>query len=171
MYLARKTTPSTPVLQLLRSYRNADNKPRHEVIISLGDLPIPREDFKAVSKELDRIISGQQSLFDADDRIQEWAEYIYGELQKSGHLEKLFEPSEFEEIVEVIPTEIEHEDSRSLGPELAALQAWKDLDMESVLRSLGFSRTQIRDTAISVINRRHPSRCPKHGNTLASISC
>ncbi len=153
MYLARKNTPTTPVLQLLRSYRNADNKPRHEVIISLGDLPIPREDFKAVSKELDRIISGQQSLFDADNRIQQWAEYIYEALRKSGHLEKLFEPSEFEETVEVIPTEIEHEDARSLGPELAALQAWKDLDMESVLKSLGFSKTQIRDTAISVMNR------------------
>lgn len=153
MYLARKITPTTPVLQLLRSYRNIDNKPRHEVIISLGDLPIPREDFKAVSRELDRIIDGQQSLFEVDDQINQWAEHIYEELRKSGHLEKVFDASEFEEIVDVIPTEIEHEDARSLGPELAALQAWKDLDIESVLKSLGFSPTQIRDTAISVINR------------------
>ena len=153
MYLARKTTPTTPVLQLLRSYRNADNKPRHEVIISLGDLPIPREDFKMVTKELDKIIDGQQSLFELGGQIQEWAAYIYEELRKSGHLEKLFDASVFEEIVDVIPSQIEHEDSRSLGPELAALQAWKDLKVEESLQDLGFTQTQIRDTAISVINR------------------
>ena len=139
MYLARKTTPTTPVLQLLRSYRNADNKPRHEVIISLGDLPIPREDFKMVTKELDKIIDGQQSLFEFGGQIQEWAAYIYKELRKSGHLEKLFDASVFEEIVDVIPSQIEHEDSRSLGPELAALQAWKDLKVEESLQNLGLT--------------------------------
>ena len=153
MYLARKTTPTTPVLQLLRSYRNAENKPRHEVIISLGDLPIPRQAFKKVTQELERIITGQQSLFESEDRIERWARHIYDKLCKSGRLERFFDPSEFEEAVDVVPGEIEHEDARSLGPELVVLQTWKELGFEEILRSLGFSKTQIRDTAITVINR------------------
>ncbi len=153
MYLARKTTPTTPVLQLLRSYRNAENKPRHEVIISLGDLPIPREDFKAVTKELDHIIDGQQSLFETDSQIRRWAEHIYEELKRSGHLEKLFDLEEFEATVGVIPDQIEHEDSRSLGPELVGLQSWKDLGFDEILKELGFTEIQTRDAAISVLNR------------------
>jgi len=99
------------------------------------------------------MISGQQSLLEVDPQIREWAEHIYGELVRTGRLERLFDASEFEEEVEVIPSAIEHEDARSLGPELLAFQAWKDLEMPQVLGSLGFSQVQIRDAAISVINR------------------
>jgi transposase len=153
MYLARKRTPTTPVLQLLRSYRNAEGKPRHEVILSLGDFPIPKESFRAVTAELDRIISGQQSLLDVDPEIRQWAKHIYGELSRSKRLERLFDPSIFEEGVEVIPGAIEHEDARSLGPELVGLHAWKELGLDGVLKGLGFSETQVRDAAVSVINR------------------
>jgi len=153
MYLARRTTPTTPVLQLLRSYRNADNKPRNEVIISLGNLPIPKEAFKAVTQVLQDLIDGTQSLIAPDPQIKAWAEYIYDALRESGRIEKLFDASLFAEATEVIPDTIEHEDARSLGPELVAWQMWKQLGFDEILSRLGLSPTQIRDAAISVINR------------------
>jgi len=48
MFLRLKQSPSGRVLQLLESYRNPEGRPRHRVVISLGDAALAQEDWKTV---------------------------------------------------------------------------------------------------------------------------
>ncbi len=62
MYIREKKTRTTPVLQLVSGARGHDGKVRQQIILSLGNLPIPDELRKTVAHEVENRMNGYQML-------------------------------------------------------------------------------------------------------------
>ncbi len=58
MYFRIKKTPSGQVLQLVESYRDAENRPRQRIVISLGDAAIPEEHRVTIAKAVEKQLHG-----------------------------------------------------------------------------------------------------------------
>jgi hypothetical protein len=65
MFFRTKIIKSTPLLQLVESFRNEEGLPRQRVIASLGDAQIPPADQKIIARAVEAQLSGQSDLFDA----------------------------------------------------------------------------------------------------------
>ncbi len=78
MYFRRKRSHSGSVLQLVESYRNHENRPRHRVVLSLGDAPIPKADWPLIAKGVERKLAAQQVLLDntASERVGPWIDTV-----------------------------------------------------------------------------------------------
>ncbi|MCP4652586.1 MAG: IS1634 family transposase [Candidatus Omnitrophica bacterium] len=80
-----------------------------------------------------------------------WAEKIIKELSKTNK-----QPQKETVAADTIPfktNKIKHSDTTELGPILPVMKAWETLDFPSILTSLGFNPSQIRDSALSIMNR------------------
>jgi hypothetical protein len=74
--------------RLLESYRSSRG-PRHEILLNLGRLELPKEQWKVLADRIEEIISGQRSLSPVPAAIESLAHH-YASLLKQrrvGHLE------------------------------------------------------------------------------------
>ncbi len=150
MYLREKKTKTTPVMQLVESYRDHEGNPRQKIILSLGNCNIDKELWQPIVQDVENILNNAQILFPPSKEVREWSEKIVKELQKKESLgQNLNIPSE----VTVDPSKITVEEVRELGVELVAKKAYDVLEMDKILEDLDFTATQRRDAAISIINR------------------
>ena len=164
MYFARKASPSGQTLQLLESYRNDEGKSRHRVVVSLGDVDIPRNLWGEVSEAVELRLTGQGCLFGLEPAAAEWVDWVLHRIEtRDEHRRR--RPSGPEYIDGVLLDGVKHTRHTSLGPELLGLHAWDQLGMPDLLDTLGFNRTQRDAAAVSVINR---LSCPVSENGLAS---
>ena len=148
MFFRMTKTRTTPVLQLIRSFRDSEGRPCQKVVLSLGDPNLPKNLWKPVAKELGDRLKGIKSLFTCSDEVEEWVEWILPQLErKQNQSEKIQDP------ISIHPSKITHRHSTDLGPILLAHRAWEDLEITSLLTRLGFRMAEIRAVAISVINR------------------
>ncbi len=153
MYFRLKKTKTTPVLQLVESFRNSEGLPRQRILLSLGDLGLPKSFWHPVAQELDNRLKGTPSLFNDPD-VNGWVDRIFDELTRQDKINNISKMrSETGEHIVVLKDTITHTNSTHLGPELVVNQAWKKLQYEAHLTDLGFNPTQCRDAAISVFNR------------------
>ncbi len=86
MYFRRKKSPTGEVLQLIESYRNAEGKARNQVVVSLGDANIPREEWPLIAKAVESSLSGYQDLIavEATVEAQRWIDWITKRVQRQG---------------------------------------------------------------------------------------
>ena len=73
MYLRYKQTKTTPVLQLVYSYRNEDGDLRQKILPSLGKLEIPEDLLKSVEFEVKDILSNSKEKI--EERLSEKEKY------------------------------------------------------------------------------------------------
>ena len=66
MYFRTKTIKTTPLLQLIESFRNAQGKPRQRVIVSLGDAQLPAREEKMIARMVECRLRGDADLFEAE---------------------------------------------------------------------------------------------------------
>lgn len=156
MFFARKTSPSGQTLQLLESYRNAEGKSRHRVVVSLGHVDMPDALWRVVSDAVELRLVGQESLFGLEPAAAEWVDWVVQRIDtRDAHRRRRRCGPEF--IDGVVLDRVKHARHRSLGPELLGLHAWDQLGMPDLLDVLGFNRSQRDAAAASVINRlSHP---------------
>ena len=64
MYFRTKTVKNTPLVQLVESFRNAEGLPRQRVVVSLGDVQIPAEEQKAISRAVEARLRGEPELLE-----------------------------------------------------------------------------------------------------------
>jgi hypothetical protein len=57
-----KETRSGQVLKLVESYRDDTARPRHRAVVSLGNAPLAREDWKPVAKAVEDRLYGREAL-------------------------------------------------------------------------------------------------------------
>ena len=62
MYIREKKTKTTPALQLVRGQRDHNGKVRQQIILSLGNVPIPDELRKTIAHEVENRMNGYQCL-------------------------------------------------------------------------------------------------------------
>jgi len=153
MFFRDKTTPSGRVLQLMESYRNAQGSPRQRLIVSLGNAAIPQSIRGRVARMVEDHLTGRVELFSCDEKRGEtkhWADYVVRRIAArpatSGNaLERRVDG--------VLLDEVQHETVSELGPELAGVEAWRQLGFDDCLAAAGFNEVQRKDAAVTVINR------------------
>ena len=159
--------------RLVESYRT-DKGPRQRVLLDLGCLSIPKEQWKALADAIEAKVSGQKLLFAIDQEIDTLATHYAQQLiqkhlanQPSPERE---EPSEQEyETVDV--GSLQNSRCRTLGGEYVGLEACKRLHLESFLQKLGFTSKQIQWALVSIIGRLvHPGSELKTAHWVRHLS-
>lgn len=153
MYFRIKKTKTTPALQLVHSFRNKEGDPRQKVLLSFGNIDIPKELWKPIVEEVENIIHNTLTLFPPKREIKEWAEKIVSILQNNGNYSFVSGKSSVSEEIVVDPSDIYVENVRELGPELVAKKAFESLGLDEILCEEGFSSIQIRNAKLTLINR------------------
>ncbi len=163
MFFRTKKSNTGKALQLLESYRNAEGKPRHRVVVSVGDVAIAAEERAIIAKAVESKLYGREEFLPSNysKTVQDWVDLIVRRVDKQGRWRPRSLPKgasdgvrAVEEVIDgVIADKVEHADYVELGPELIGLTAWESLGMPQELRRLGFNDAQSHAVAVSVINR------------------
>ncbi len=158
MFLREKKTKTTPVLQLVESYRDSRGKVRQRIVTSLGGCAVPDEFRKAVALEVTHRMAGYERLLPDDPVVAHWTGKIVDKLADEGKLPQCtcreVTPGQKVSTPEAVHVDsIEHEEGTELGPYLVLLKAWESLQVDEVLRDSSFSLPQCQTAKISVFNR------------------
>ena len=157
MYFRQKNSKSGTVLQLIRSYRNDDGKPRQQVVCSLGNANIPEEDRSIVASRIDMLLMRQEDLFPIDLTPSQthWVDFVYNQIQVrvKAMIGEEAEGKQDSDLHHIDIDKIEHTNSTTAGPEIVALEAWNELEMPQKLEELGFNSSQIHAATANVLNR------------------
>lgn len=167
MFFRLKKTPSGQVLQLIESYRDAENRPRQRVVISLGNAKMSEDDRPVIAKEIEKRLYGRLDLFSSNHSAstQKWIDTIIRRIDlqgrwtplsefKSRQGSKSLEARQEESIIDgVVADRVSHSATTMLGPVLVANHAWQQLRLDDCLTGLGFTKAQRNVAAASVMSR------------------
>ena len=169
MYFYIKKSASGKTLQLLESYRNSENRPRHRVVASLGDIVIEHSKQSQIANEVESQLYGQCNLnLGLSKDILYWVDRIIKQVDRQGKWKPLLlnssskrsskknkniEIKEGEVIDGVLIDQVNHTHTTSVGPELLGFHAWNQLELSEVLKNLGFNEVECKRAATSVISR------------------
>ncbi len=140
--------------RLMESYRT-DRGPRQRIILNLGTVDLPKDQWKSLADRIEAKVQGQKSLFHVDDHIEGLATH-YANLIIQRNLvvyhDKEIEKEEPQyETVDI--RSISNSKIRTIGPEHVGLSILRRLELDSLFRQLGFTKTQIDLAALSIIGR------------------
>jgi transposase len=125
--------------QLVESYRTQKG-PRQRVILNLGQVNIPRKDWRRLAFELENRLSGQASLINDPDIAAEADEilknYDFYKIRKKKEAAKT-------DWLKVDLEKLSTSNNRSLGPELVADYAYNILSMDTILKKAGLGKKSI----------------------------
>ena len=130
--------------KLVEAYRTENNEVRQRIIMNLGTLTIPREDWKKLASALESLLSGQETLFNDGSEINEIAAKAieYNKLlQKKTEIKTLREDAK--QLVTADLNSFNTTEDRSLGPELVANNEWERLKFDDILRKCKFDSKEI----------------------------
>ncbi len=141
--------------RLVESYRTA-NGPRQRVILDLGCLAIPKDQWKALADAIEAKVSGQRLLFAVSKELEELATYYAQQIIKQ-HLEikPAVAPEEpkANEFETIDVGSIQNSHCRTIGGEYVGLAACRRLKLESLFQKLGFTPKQIQLALLEIIGR------------------
>lgn len=151
MYFRTKFVKATPLVQLVHSYRNNEGLPRQRVLVSLGDAKIPEGEKHRIARAVEQYLEGTQDLLDSDlsQEATAWVARIVHLLGRS----KAATPPTGPTVDGVILDKVDAGDNVQLGPQLVALQAWKELGLTPMLEELGLNASRIATAQLMVTNR------------------
>lgn len=171
MYFRLKKTPNGQVLQLIESFRDPLGRPRHRIVISLGNASIPADDRPIIAKMVENNLYGYEELLKQPhpQRIQSWVSSIVRRVDKYGKWHPLrsappvgqcdadvssgAKEKPADVVDGVIVDKVSHTATAPLGAQLAGYAAWKELDLFAVLADAGFNDSQQQAAAVSVVSR------------------
>ncbi len=171
MFFRLKKSSSGQILQLLESYRDGEGRSKHRLILSFGNLALPKDIWPIVVEALENKIYGRITLpivpYQYSSNVLEWIDLIYNQYTRkySDNSSKINNSSqqvsspktpskEKEDVIDgVIVSKVTHHTTTSLGTELLGYYAWQELDISSCLSDCGFNNSQINMAALSTINR------------------
>ena len=157
MYFRLTKTKSTPVLQLVRGYRDKRGKVRQKIVVSLGGMPVPSRLRKEIAAELENRLDGQESLLPASAGVSKWVDIILKKIDEEKRWAPRIDTSEVSECEEVadgvLVDRVEHENDTELGTLLVLKRAWDELGIGNFLKAENFRDVQIKAAMVSVFNR------------------
>jgi transposase len=166
MYIRRTSIKSRKDGSHYYSYRLVESKRtekgvRQYTLLNLGaDFALPREQWPELTKRIEGILNGQQSLFDTDRDIeqlaQSYASRIIASYQDVEHLDG----SDYRE---VDLDSLEMSRPRSVGAEHITLEALQLLGLDAKFKELGFNGPQTAAAIGTIVGR-----CCQPGSELAT---
>ena len=166
MYIRRTSIKSRNDGSQYYTYRLVESKRtekgvRQHTLLNLGaDFALPREQWPDLTKRIEAILSGQQSLFDIDREIEQLAQSCASRIIASyqdvdNALDKDFR--------EVDLDSLEMSRPRSVGAEHVTLEALRLLNLDGKFKDLGFNGPQTAAAIGTIIGR-----CCMPGSELAT---
>ena len=130
--------------------------PRQRIILNLGRLDLPREEWKTLANRIEEILSGQRALFIPPPHIESLAHYHAGILRRKEM--RSVPVSQQPDWEKVDLNSLSQSEVRTLGAESVAWDTFKRLGFPGILSDLGFSQEQSHKAALMVIGRLvHPA--------------
>ena len=166
MYIRRTSIKSRKDGSHYYSYRLVESKRtekgvRQQTLLNLGaDFALPREQWPDLTKRIEGILSGQQSLFDVDSDIEQLSQSYASRIIASYQDVESIEDDDFRE---VDLDSLEMSRPRSVGVEHVTLEALRLLDLDSKFKELGFNGPQTAAAIGTIIGR-----CCAPGSELAT---
>jgi len=150
--------------RLVESYRS-EKGPRHRTILHLGQLKLPKEQWKALADTIEAKLSGQQSLYPINESIETLADH-YAQLiiknrlalanNESGSFDSDEEQEPRYETIDL--TFIENSKCRTLGAEYVGISVFRELGLDAYLKKLNFTEQQVHLAQLSIVGRLvHPA--------------
>ncbi|MEA2085405.1 MAG: IS1634 family transposase [Thermodesulfobacteriota bacterium] len=131
--------------------RRTDKGVRQHTMLNLGvDFSLPREQWPDLTKRIEEIFSGQQSLFDIDRDIEKLAQ-SYASRIIASH-QDVSDPDSID-YREVDLDSLEMSRPRSVGGEHVTLEALRFLGLDTKLKELGFNGPQAAAAIGTIIGR------------------
>ncbi|MCX5810625.1 MAG: IS1634 family transposase [Proteobacteria bacterium] len=130
-------------LHLVENVRT-DRGPRQRLILNLGTLNIPEEQYKELANCIEGQIAGQRPLFSPDPAIERQAKKAVKRILEKRSQDEAFERSQdtgktSPVFQNVDVASIEANEPRTIGPEYVCHSVWKELQMDEALLSSGVS--------------------------------
>ena len=149
-----KTGEVYTTYRLVESYRNAEGKVRQQTLLNLGShFSFPQEEWKALADRVEEILCGQGRFFETDHALEKEAERIAKLVTKQ--LSDKPSPAQNVSVQaadyqSVDLNSLAHTDLRKIGAEYVAYEAAKQIKLDAILDSAGFTKRQ-KETAIATI--------------------
>jgi hypothetical protein len=152
MYFRTKIIKSTPLVQLVQSYRNAEGQPRQRVVASLGNVMIADDQQRLIARAVEMRLQGGQDLFESElsEEATAWVARIVALAGRSRGASTVVKSTCLDG---VLLDEIETENVVQLGPQLVALKAWDELGFTPMLKALGMNASKIATAQLMISNR------------------
>lgn len=141
--------------RLMESIRTPKG-PRQRILLNLGHLELPPEDWKTLANRIEEIVSNQVSFFPPAPHIESLAQY-YAQLLRQKEMQAIptAEEAEWER---VNLKSLSQGEFRTIGGEAVAYDAFKSLGLPEILAGLGLTEDHIHQAALLIIGRLlHPS--------------
>jgi hypothetical protein len=143
--------------QLIEAVRTPRG-PRQRILLNLGTLEIPPEQWKELANRIETLFLGQPALTPLAPHLETLARHYAGLLRQQEFSRAAWEAGEAAQWETVDLTSLATGECRTLGGEAVALKAWDELDFPNILKDLCFETAQIHQVALLVIGRLlHPA--------------
>lgn len=145
--------------QLIEAVRTPKG-PRQRILLNLGTLEVPQEEWKNLANRIEELYLGRPQLLPPPPHLEQLAQH-YARLLRQQQLAGVEAEAE-----EAAPPQWETVDlgsvttgeCRTLGGEAVALMAFEQLGFPAMLADLGLSPAQVRQAALLIIGRLlHPA--------------
>ena len=155
----KKKNPSSPKVfishRLIESVRTSRG-PRQRVVINLGQLDLPKEEWKELANRIEDLLSGyERSTVPIAPKIETLARHYTKQiLRKQRSEEKEYSITEDEQDYRTIDVNaVSSSDGKSIGPEHAGFEAMKALGFFDMFRQLGFTDDESNLATLQIVGR------------------
>jgi transposase len=138
--------------RLMESYRTPRG-PRQRKILDLGQLALPKGDWKILADRIEELLSGQQAFTTPPDNIETLAHH-YAQMIRQKEMRSIPEaekPANDWQTVDL--NSFTPGQSRTIGGEALGYDAFQELDFPHLLAKLGLSPEQIQQAGLLIIGR------------------
>jgi transposase len=160
----KKTGEVYTTYRLAESYRNAQGKVRQQALLNLkSDFAVPKENWALLANRVEDICKGQQSFFDLENSLEKEAHRIakliiqkLSVTTSTPQVDPTFKSNTDFQTVDV--NTLQHQHVRKIGAEYVGYHAAQQLELEPILKELGFNQKQIYLALGTIIGRLvHPA--------------
>lgn len=140
--------------RLVKSYRLGE-KVLQKIIMTMPDIRLPREQWRALARALEALIMGQEVVFESatiQEEAQRWYD-SYRTKQSRLSLPFVSKPKDDDDYELVSCSSLTNHTPRSIGKEHIALSMYRELGFERAFTNLGFNFKQRNDAALSILGR------------------
>jgi transposase len=145
-------------LHLVENVRT-EKGPRQRLILNLGAIDVPPEKYKELANCIEAMLSGQQTLFSPDPKIESHARQAVHDIVKKRSEEQALaktldgktDPAPDYQNVNVASIEVA--EPRTLGPEYVCHSIWQELGIKDLLLSQGVSPHSVSIIETLVLGR------------------
>jgi tRNA U34 5-carboxymethylaminomethyl modifying enzyme MnmG/GidA len=125
--------------RLVESYRNADHRVCHRIILNVGFMEdLTADQLNKIQKQLTERYGHLQSVFQEQDKptVNKFVEKLWQRILASKKLDLL----QSENLSRVVNIDIlRHSNGREIGAEHITYQVWEKLQLTLLLRAVGFT--------------------------------